>query len=409
MKTLIICPNELFSEPRLRKTAIFLDSIGHEVHVLTARTIQKEKNLYVEIKKLYPSIRFHIIDVSKTSFRSRIIWFLSSLLHIINLKVWTFFKLQLLPNKGILNKTLLLSKFPKIKFDLIITSLIDTLPHAIAAKNSLNPDAKVIFDSQEFFTGQYKLFQSEKRDWVEAIEQKHFNNFDAIFATTNVMLAALQKKYKLTNPIYRVRNVPIKKEIPYNQGHEYNETLKLVWHGKSINIGNIRGVHIIIEAVLKARCKCDLYLQGEIDQSNILLLERLKKEFMSENSIYLLPSADPTLIVKSISHYDIGIIGELPKELNQEYTSSNKLFDFIGAGLAIITSSTAGIVETINEYHNGLIYTPGDADELAACIVKLHKNRELLNNLKMNSIKAREKDCFWENELANIIELSSHN
>lgn len=401
MKVLVICPNEIFYEPRLRKIAVYLSERGHEVHVLTSRTLQQSKNLYDEITALYPNIQFHITDLSKTNLKSKTNWILSSMLNMAALKFWAWFGSEIIPSKGILNKTLLLSNLPKVKFDLITTSLIDTLPHLFHIQKKTSPSAKILFDSQEFFTGQYSLMDNNKAKWVTSIESKFLPKTDFIFATTNVMLQSLKLKYNLNQPHYRVRNVPLKSELPNNIAIDNStDPLKLIWHGKSINIGNIRGVHIIVEGVLKARCYCELYLQGEISKEDIIKIERLKSLYPSKNLIKLLPPANPTQIVNSISKYDIGIIGELPKELNQEYTSSNKLFDFIGAGLAVIIPKVSGLRETISEYNNGLIYAPGQIDNLAEQIYKLHEDRQLLKLLKENSIKARDLDCFWEHELS---------
>ncbi len=403
MKVLIICPNEIFYEPRMRKIAVYLSNKGHEVHVLTARTIQKPENLYDEITALYPNIHFHINDISRTTLKSNIKWVFSSILNLIALKSWSLFKLEILKGKGILNKSLSLSKYPSVNFDLITTSLIDTLPLLFDIKQKTSPKAKILFDSQEFFTGQYKLLDQDKSKWVARVERHLLPKVDIIFATTNVMLNALKNKYALTQQLYRVRNVPLRSELASNipQDNLY-QPIRLIWHGKTINIGNIRGVHIIIEGVLKASCYCELYLQGAISDEDLLKIDHLKSSISSRNLIKVLPSANPTKIVESISQYDIGIIGELPKELNQEYTSSNKLFDFVGAGLAIIIPQVSGLLETIDEYKNGLTYTPGNVDELTQQIVKLHEDRQLLKHLKQNSIAARAQDCYWENELAQI-------
>ena len=399
MRILIICPNELFYEPRLRKNAIYFANKRHEVHVLCALTIKKDFETYNQVKKDNPSIVFHEIDISKKNLKSKIIWVFSSVLKLILGVFYKYTGVDLIKSKGILNKTLVLSKAPKCEFDLIYTNLIDTLPFAFYIKCKTSPNAKVVFDSQEFFTGQFSNEASYKRKWVEETEKKFIGNCDFVLGTTTAMVEALRKKYNLQKGTFRVRNVPLRSEIPNITESDTTTPLKLVWHGKSINVNNKRGVHILIKAVLNAKCKCELYLQGKINNEELRKIDLIKNEYSSDNKIHVIPSANPKYIVTSLTRYHIGLIGELPEELNQEYTSSNKLFDFIGAGLAIIAPDVIGLTETINEYKNGLIYPPGDFMKLAEKIEKLSKDRTLLKQLKENSNTAKVRSCFWENDI----------
>lgn len=400
MKILIICPNELFYEPRLRKSAIFFSNQGHEVHVMCALTSEWSNNIHNKIKAGNPSIIFHETDISKQNVLSYFKWLFSSIIHLLAMLTLKYTGINLLYKRGILNKTLILAKYPKINFDIIYCNLIDTLPLSFYIKNRKCPKAKIIYDSQEFFTGQYSDYPKHISKWVNETESNLINKIDFVIGTTNAMVNALSVKYNLKENIFRLRNMPLQKELPFLTTQVKNTNLKMIWHGKSINLNNKRGVHILVKAALLSKSYCELYLQGVINESELEKLEKIKEEYPSSNNVFILPPAQPDKIVESLVNYDIGLIGELPEELNQEYTSSNKLFDFIGAGLAIIAPDVMGLRETIDEYKNGLIYKPGDFKTLSSLIEVLDKNRDMLQQLKEKSIIAREKYCYWENDFS---------
>jgi glycosyltransferase involved in cell wall biosynthesis len=122
------------------------------------------------------------------------------------------------------------------------------------------------------------------------------------------------------------------------------------------------------------------------------------------NKVTVLPPANPDAIVESLIGYDIGLAGELAAEENQQLTSSNKLFDYIAAGMAIIMPNLLGLAETVNEYKNGMLYEQGNYKQLAESIDYLNMNRKVLLQYKQASINASREELFWENEMQPVMQ-----
>ena len=104
--------------------------------------------------------------------------------------------------------------------------------------------------------------------------------------------------------------------------------------------------------------------------------------------VTLIPAANPDKIVESLLQYDIGLAGEIHSEENQMLTSSNKLFEYIYAGLAVIMPDLPGLAETVNEYNVGELYGQGDFSQLAYIIDSINSNRDKLKNFKKASREA---------------------
>jgi glycosyltransferase involved in cell wall biosynthesis len=404
MKVLVISPIEIFMEPRLRKAATYFSSCGFEVNILTCLRMPSRLNEYEELKKNNPNWKWYEVDLRKTSLKTRIRWALSRSIYKIYFQLFKHTNIDLSGKNGLLNDAFYTKRLLNQEFDLVYTNLIDMLP--LASYYSSKNGSRLIYDSQEFFTGQYSAIDKAKLKWVSKIELKYIDKCSIVIATTNAMKDALIEKYpNIKNPV-RCRNMPLLNEIPIDYNLEMSNPLKIIWHGKSINIYSERGVHLIIQAILEIKYRTDLYLQGSINNNEKEKLIKLINESNSKNKIYLLPPANADQIIHSIKDYDIGFIGEIPTELNQLLTSSNKLFDYIAAGLAILSPTIPGILETTNEFQNSKNYKEGSIIDLKNSLSELLNNTSLVLDLKFKS-KQASKECFWENDFKKVIELLS--
>ena len=191
-----------------------------------------------------------------------------------------------------------------------------------------------------------------------------------------------------------------------NSHQEVNHlnVLKLVWHGMGVYFNNSRGVHILLQAIAQCNENVHLYLQGILTEAQKSIYERYEEALNLEGKVTFLPPAHPDEIVPSLMKFDVGLTAELPEELNQELTSSNKLFDYIQAGLVIISSDVLGLAETIDEFDVGLKYEPGNIAELSNKIDRLAADRTQLNKYKQNS-KIASSQLFWELDYRSILQL----
>lgn len=400
MKVLIICNNEICYNPRLLKAADYLSARGVEVHVYNPVTGAASEKIYNDVKQ---SSHWKIIenDISKRSRRSYYKWAYVSVLHKLYTRLWDKFNYKPAFVKY-MNKGLILNNINlNIKYNFIMVNLIDNLPYA--AKIKRRSGGKIVYDSQEYFVGQYQKYEKEKLDWVTKAEKDFISDVDILITTTNVMRERLFADYKLSIPAFRVRNTPSAKMLASARNEQtQGDALKLVWHGMGIYLNNTRGVHILVQAIGKCKQNVLLTLQGLLPDSQKQILDGYVKTLGIENKIAIVPPADPYDIVGSIRKYDVGLIGELPEEDNQRLTSSNKLFDYLNAGLAVVASDLPGLNETVRDMNLGLTYEPGNIDALAAAIDKLAEDRQLLNELKDRSLKASQQELFWEYDYENV-------
>lgn len=406
-KILVISNNEICYNARLLKAADFFHKNGCDVTVFNGVTGLASREIYEDIKK---SRSWRVIenDISKGDFKSKLKWLVTGVLH--KLIEFSIDKMKLpFWEAYYLNKSLLLRpKITKEKYDFILIHLVDNLPFAVQLKNKLN--AQIIYDNQEYFVGQYAAFEKGKFNWVKEVQKKYLPEVDIVLATTNVMLQQLRKDHDLKIPSFRVRNVPsmqttaVRNDSNSHQEVNHLNVLKLVWHGMGVYFNNSRGVHILLQAIAQCNENVHLYLQGSLTEAQKSIYERYEEALNLEGKVTFLPPAHPDEIVPSLKKFDVGLTAELPEELNQELTSSNKLFDYIQAGLVIISSDVLGLAETIDEFDVGLKYEPGNIAELSNKIDRLAADRTQLNKYKQNS-KIASSQLFWELDYRSILQL----
>ena len=399
MKVLILCPSEICYNPRLLKAADYLYTKNAEVTVYNAVIGLADEQVYNRIKN---SRSWKIVenDISKRSLRSRLRWMYSSVLNKLAEELFkrnSSFK-HWFPHVMTKGYVLFPKALKKEKFDYILIHLVDSLPFAVKVKKRTG--ARLVYDCQEYFKGQYEEESPYKRKWVNEAQDSCVADADMVLATTNVMLQRLQQEFSGPRFFFRVRNTPLKKSLHLERRE--NRTLKMIWHGLSLVPKNIRGVHIILEAVSYCKTSVELFLQGGITDSNRTKLELMLKELSIQGKVHVLPPADPDLILESLSGYDLGVLGELATQDNQRLTSSNKLFEYIYAGLAILSPDIPGLTETIKEYGVGLLYKQGDSRDLAEKIDALNTDRVLLNKYKEVSLEAGRTELYWENDYRHV-------
>lgn len=388
-------PCEICYCPRLLKAADFLYANGVDVTVYNAIVGMTNNDVYDSVKA---SRKWKIVenDISKGSRSSRLRWLYSSIRAKLSEELF---------KRGIYRRSWLLHVLTKgyvlfpaalrsQKFDYILIHLVDSLPFAVSLKERTG--GKIIYDCQEYFKGQYETEPPLKKKWVDYVEDRFSGSADIVLATTNVMLDRLKQEYSGPRRFLRVRNTPARQD--QTQQRTDNPVLRIIWHGFEVVPKNIRGVHILVEAVAKSRTAVHLYLQGRISDQNRAALSATLEQLGIADRVSVIPAAHPDRIVESLAGYDIGVAGELATQDNQRLTSSNKLFDFINAGLAVIVPELPGLAETIREYGVGLLYKQGDSEELARKIDALNTDRALLNQLKAASVKAASTELFWDND-----------
>jgi glycosyltransferase involved in cell wall biosynthesis len=398
-KALLIASNEICYNPRLLKTADCLLEEEFDVFVFNAIVGNAPIDLYQEF---VDSRRWHVraLDISKRTWGSRLAWLGSSLVKSASAASWRYARIQA-AFPFVLNRSLIRFPWTDEPFDLIVVNLVDNLPFAANLKR--RHGGFLIYDSQEYFSGQgSNLSDPLRRTWVHAAERDHLGDVDVVLTTTQVMADRLIERFRLTQPVLRVRNAPLSgaQWSAARGGSPDDDGLKLVWHGFAIHHTG-RGVDRLLAAIALCQAKVRLTLQGRIskDERRVILADCERLGLVGR--VTFAPPAHPERIVPSLVGHDVGVIAETGGDENQRLTSSNKLFEYIHAGLAVIAPDLPGLAETIAEERVGLLYPADDPRQLALCIDRLAADRTAVDRYRERASRAA-RDITWRGDFAGV-------
>lgn len=378
----IFAPSEVLYNPRLLKYSEIFKSKGFEVTIYNPIIGNGNYDEYRRFERLNENVKsINLLRKTSSGFINLI------LLNLIY-KIYLLLNFHSLSNENpfYLNKYWFFAQFlVRKKHDIIIVNLIDLLPMAFRYKERFI-DVKIIYDSQELFTGQERKGSTEIRRWIEFNEKKYIYQCDIICSTTNEMKMELMRKYGLTN-IYRVRNVPLERYIKsVHEMKPIERRIRFIWHGMTIYFDNERGIKFILDGLRTSKLNFEITLQGNcLDSERVKIQEYLHLHNM-EDKVRISGLVHPEKIINSLFQYDVGILAEFPKDQNQLVTSSNKLFDYIHAKLFVIAPNLPGINETFTEYPEiGFQFESGSIYSMVSVLNSL--SLEQINKFKEKSKK----------------------
>jgi glycosyltransferase involved in cell wall biosynthesis len=264
------------------------------------------------------------------------------------------------------------------QFDLVLGHSVDTLPSICDAARARG--AKVVFDSMEFHSdmgeGQGRL----ARQLVQTIESKYLPRCDLVLTSSPEMAQALRSLYglKAVLPVYNAAPITKKLRSKVDDGR-----LHLYWRNSTVGLSQ-RGLDDALRALSTLPDDIILNIQGRPGRGMSSLKKRISDLDIEHRAILhdAYPLGDAVLCA---SPYSIGLCLERDVCENHRLTVSNKIFDYLMAGLAVVCSNLPGLASVLDEADAGLLFEPGSVEELAAAIRYLYENQERLKQLQNNA------------------------
>lgn len=270
------------------------------------------------------------------------------------------------------------------KSDLLVANDLDTLlPNFLVSKLKRLP---LVFDSHEYFTGVPEIQNRTFVKWVwTTIEKMIFPRLEYVMTVSDSISMQYESQYGI-RPV-TIRNCArsfaetkgyTKKELGISDDH-----LLLILQGGGINID--RGGEELIEA-LDGIEKVSLIIVGSGDILPVLK-EKVKRLCLSDR-VRFIPKQSWDELIKYTKSADIGLSLDKDTNLNYRFSLPNKLFEYISAGIPVITSDLPEVKKIVKESGCGIIIQTVTPEEICKAIIKLRDDLALLNKLKQNAVIA---------------------
>lgn len=397
-RILIVTNGPLARNPRVVKEAQSLGAAGYRTTVLTLRNHAPSEQYDQALCEDAPFRRIPVDLVSGFSTPShRIFWRL--LRHRVAREAMSRFGLQSLHALG--PARVLEREIRAHPSDLVIVH--NEVPHGVGLK-LISEGQRVAADIEDWHSEDLLEEARSKRPIALLRKQECALLHRAVYCTTtsHALAEALHERYGGNLPAVISNSFPLA-PAPVAQTSSPSSPPRLLWFSQTIGPG--RGLEAFMAAWALTTAPSILTLVGE-DRDHYTDCLRDSLPATHASRLEILPLVSPQKLPTLIAAYDVGLALEPRSPANKDLTISNKILQYLGSGLTVVATPTAGQREVLKHSPEaGLICSFEDPVRSAAALDSLLQDRkELMRRRHLARCLAAEHYC-WERESPRLLEL----
>jgi glycosyltransferase involved in cell wall biosynthesis len=214
------------------------------------------------------------------------------------------------------------------------------------------------------------------------------------------MASALVEAYGCPRPVVLRNTFPLQPQSRVDRpaGHA---PPAFIWFSQTVGPG--RGLELFLSAWAQTRQPSRIHLLGDVRPAyRDHLLARLPEPRRADVSF--IPLVTPDELPAKLAEFDIGLALEPHWPRNRDVTISNKIFQYMNAGLAVISTDTAGQSEVMLAAPDcGLLIQAHETTRLAAQLDELLGNRERLRACQFAARSAAVTQFNWSHAAPRLL------
>lgn len=292
----------------------------------------------------------------------------------------------------------LLRALVRCKPDAIHAHDVNVLPTAwLAARIAGVP---LVYDAHEISTHRegYKAF----RGLVGWLEKKIMPRAAGTITTTDARAKFFARAYRIPRPLVlqnRPRLIRTMRSNRIREDLRLTEPWPIVLYQGGLQPG--RGLTRLVQAAAQVPDAYFVFIGGGRQSAE---LHTLTESLGLRERVRFIPTVPLAELPSYTASADIGVQPIENTCLNHFTTDSNKLFEYVIAGLPVVASRLPEIRKVVEIFDLGLLVTPGDTDSLVDALRRLVADGDLRVSYARNAVHAAQH-LNWEAQEAALVEL----
>ena len=225
--------------------------------------------------------------------------------------------------------------------------------------------------------------------------------------TSHALAEAFAEAYQAPKPTVIYNTFPWAERSQINDQKQDRQNPNLPsLHWFSQTIGSGRGLETLFQALPHLRIPLEIHLRGNYPESSRQWLEPLIPSEWRDR-IFIHPTVLNGELLSRIAEHDIGLALEYTDIPSRNLTVTNKLFQYLQAGLAVIATDTAGQREILSQQPAiGRLIPSNDPVALAQVLKDLLCAPQKLTVAKAASLQAAKEQFCWEKQHKILLEMA---
>lgn len=258
----------------------------------------------------------------------------------------------------------------------------------------------LVYDAHEISTDREGY--SNFRNLVGFVEKKVTPNVDGMITTTDVRAKFFARAYGIDRPTV-LQNRPNYHRLPTSNEIRDKLDLKnthpIVLYQGGLQQG--RGLHLLVESANSIKNAYFVFIGG--GRLEYQLKSQVERLGLSDR-VFFIPTVSLADLPVYTASADIGVQAIENTCLNHFSTDSNKLFEYIMAGLPIVSTDFPEIKKVVKNFDLGFLTKSGDLAGLIVAIQKLVNDKALRKKYSNNAL-ASAKDLCWERQEKLLVDM----
>lgn len=278
--------------------------------------------------------------------------------------------------------------------EIIIANDWRSLPVAFAAKRT--SAARIVYDSHEFGTEEFAdswRWNLLARQHVVRIEDRYIRGADAVVTVSEGIADALARLYTLPRPMV-IANTPSWHATSFRPTRT---PITVLYHGAIVPR---RGLEALIESVRLWPAHFRLVIRGPAQGGFERHLQQLADPF--GDRVKIEPPVPPAQLIATAAQADIGIFLLSNSTTHARFAMPNKIFEYMQAGLMVISSDLPEIRNVIETAGCGALLAGDTPETIASCLAGLDPVR--IDACKHAAL-ARARDLNFDMEGTKLLAL----